>query len=180
MTPVPDFPLPLTARTLRDESGLAPRGTVLEADMDRARNAGAHVLFVEEHRAADGHRSLFATDPMGRRYTAALEGGSSGDDGGASLAHALNRLRQLAGGPIAVYPHGKLCAVLRAIAPTPDIDIRWLAYLTPAPVIDARLRRSRDVSPHLHRLEAESLHILREAAAEGRRSARRPAARRDR
>jgi sulfate adenylyltransferase subunit 2 len=87
----------------------------------------------------------------------------------ATIQQALADLQHHIGKPIAVLPHGALVAHLRNTPSTADIQLCPQAY---RPVLPAGLSLNGNVkpdlapSPHLKRLEAESIHILREAVAE--------------
>jgi sulfate adenylyltransferase subunit 2 len=109
-----------------------------------------------------------------------------------TIINALAQLQQHIGKDIAVFPHGELAGLLRNVASPPanndaasanngaapasndaapagmphGVTLLLQAY---QPVLNLRPRRKAQgigVSPHLKRLEAESIHIIREAVAE--------------
>jgi sulfate adenylyltransferase subunit 2 len=158
----PSHPPTLTASKLTDEFGWAPRQLVLTARIDAAARAQRRVLFVQLATVDSAGSALVADDPSGTRTVIDLDGAPETQDWTA----VLRRLNQAIAQPITVFPHGAVCAYLRGLSGRGDLDVDWLAYVSPPPAIDAHTRRSGPVSAHLHRLEAESIHIIREAVAE--------------
>ena len=154
----------LTPGQLRDDAGQQPTLTVLQSQIEIARASRHLVLFSQLQQTVNGDWMLHANDARGARYWTTL----GTDPGVPQVGHALMALQMHAGKPIAVFPHGDLVAVARQVPSSPNIHISLLAYpcapgasLPPAqtPVLSAP-------SPHLKRLEAESIFILREALAE--------------
>jgi sulfate adenylyltransferase subunit 2 len=83
------------------------------------------------------------------------------------IRNALTALQQHIDKVIAVFPHGALVSYMRDMQPVEHVATFPQAY---APVLPPHLKAigvpKRDISPHLKRLEAESIHIIREAVAE--------------
>ncbi len=181
------LPAELGAETLRDEHGRAPRTLVLNWALEKVRSQRKRILFVQLANLPNGRSCLHANDPRGARFWVPLSLATPGNDavpgkvGAAKRANqaetveapdpdtilnALAQLQQHIGKDIAVFPHGPLVGLLRsAIAPS-GITLIPQAY---QPVLNLRPRRKAQgigVSPHLKRLEAESIHIIREAVAE--------------
>ncbi|HEX4598920.1 MAG TPA: sulfate adenylyltransferase subunit CysD [Burkholderiaceae bacterium] len=156
------LPPELGAGNLLDEHGDAPTPRVLEWDLDRARRKRDLVLFAQLQRLSDGRECLHANDAQGARFWVPL-----GDAGTThAVERALRTLRDHLARALAVFVHGRLTALVRGAPVDSDIDIRLLSY--PA-VLDlaAKSAPAESVdSPRLRRLEAESIHILREAVAE--------------
>jgi sulfate adenylyltransferase subunit 2 len=86
-----------------------------------------------------------------------------------TIQQALTDLQRHIGKPIAVFPHGMLVECLRQIPNTTDIQVCPQAYRPVLPLglsLTGNRKRDPPPSPHLKRLEAESIHIIREAVAE--------------
>jgi len=85
------------------------------------------------------------------------------------IQRALADLQRHIGKPIAVFPHGPLVANLRHTPSTTGIQLCPQAYRPVLPAglsLNGNTKPNQSPSPHLKRLEAESIHILREAVAE--------------
>jgi sulfate adenylyltransferase subunit 2 len=160
------LPPELGADSLRDELGRTPNRLVLDWALARARSQRKLVVFVQLGTLPDGRGCLHANDARGARYWLPL----AGPRDAAGLRAALGQLQQHIGKPVAVFPHGELVAFWREAESTPDIAFVPQAYrpTLPADLGQAHTTRARTLSPHLKRLEAESIHILREAVAEAR------------
>ena len=159
------LPEELHAHTLRDERGRAPVPAVLAMDMARSRARRKRVLFVQLATTPDGQIFLHANDARGARYWLAL--GRDAVDA-AQLGSALLRLQQHLHKELVVFPSGRLTGMLRRLSPPSGVELGLLAY--PALLDDGNrgipAGQARPLTPHLRRLEAESLQIIREAVAE--------------
>jgi sulfate adenylyltransferase subunit 2 len=156
----------LDVDALRDEFDRPPRTLVLRDAVARARAKRILVLFAQLHTDDHAQTWLHANDARGGRHWIALPAGT--EPAAAALA-ALRQLQLALGKPVAVFAHGALVGLLRRAAPIDGVALQPEAY---APVLcepEPRPRRARSRSAHLHRLEAESIHILREAVAEAER-----------
>jgi sulfate adenylyltransferase subunit 2 len=161
------LPAELSAQTLEDENGRKPIAAVLEQDLLSARRKRKLVLFAQLHALPGGRECLHANDARGARYWIPID---QTPLDAAGLALALDQLHSHIGKPVAVFPHGRLTALCRKAkqgsAALPSVSL--LAY---PPVLDlssqvSRASSARTPTPHLKRLEAESIHIIREAVAE--------------
>jgi sulfate adenylyltransferase subunit 2 len=162
------LPQELTPELLLDERERAPNQLVLEWAIEQARKRRDRVLFVQLHplpgKVKNGQPCLHANDARGARFWVPM---ASLND--AAIKQALADLQHHIGKPIAVVPHGMLVGHLRHTLSTSEIQLCPQAY---RPVLPAGLSLGGNVkpdlapSPHLKRLEAESIHILREAVAE--------------
>ena len=161
------LPAELQVDTLRDEFEREPRMLVLHDAVARARAKRQLVLFAQTHTDASGQPWLHANDARGGRHWVAWP--TATDPAGAAAA-ALQRLQQALRKPIAVFPHGALVGLLRALPRSDSIALQPQAY---APVLVERRPAPRPApargGAHLRRLEAESIEILREAVAEAER-----------
>lgn len=162
------LPAELTEEALQDEHGRAPNRLVLAWAMEQARKRRDRVLFVQLSPLPSGKPCLHANDARGARFWVPLKNVES-----EAIRTALTLLQQHIGKPVAVFPHGALVALMRNAAEIPDIHLCPQAY---QPVLPNNLKlhgfdelhgqSAAKLSPHLKRLEAESIHIIREAVAE--------------
>ncbi|MBN9424543.1 MAG: sulfate adenylyltransferase small subunit [Candidatus Accumulibacter sp. 66-26] len=160
------LPKELTQTDLLDEGDHPPNRLVLDWAIDQARKRRDRVLFAQLSPLPGGQPCLHANDARGARFWVPLD---SAEDRAAQ--QALADLRQHIGKPIAVFPHGALVGQLRDVVSTPDIQLCPHAYRPVLPrglTLTGNTRPELAASPHLKRLEAESIHILREAVAEAR------------
>ena len=157
-------PQELTPDWLLDERDRSPNRLVLDWAIEQARKRRDRVLFVQLSPLPGGQPCLHANDARGARFWVPLANLND-----AAIQQALADLQRHIGKPIAVFPHGALVAHLRHMNSTADIHLCPQAY---RPVLPAGLSLSGNAkpdlapSPHLKRLEAESIHIIREAVAE--------------
>ena len=155
------LPAELNAERLEDELGRPAKKLVLDWALEKARNKRKLALFVQPYAPPGGTLCLHANDARGARYWVPLHGAT---DATTALT-ALQRLQQHIGKQVAVFPHGQLVKWLRTVSSTPDVSLTPNAYL---PVLNLRQDASPRLTPtpHLKRLEAESIHIIREGVAE--------------
>lgn len=162
------LPQELTPDLLLDERDRSPNRLVLDWAIEQARKRRDRVLFVQLHPLPSGSNPgqpcLHSNDARGARFWVPLV-----NLNGAAIQQGLADLQRHIGKPIAVFPHGALVAHLRHTSSTTDIQLCSQAY---RPVLPAGLSLNGNAkpdlapSPHLKRLEAESIHIIREAVAE--------------
>lgn len=162
------LPTELTENTLFDEHGRAPNHVVLAWAIEQARKRRDRVLFVQLSPLPSGKPCLHANDARGARLWVPLAGITW-----EAIRNAYLELQQHIGKPITVFPHGSLVASMREADDTPGVHFCVQAY---RPVLSTNLKFHRfdsippkatfELSPHLKRLEAESIHIIREAVAE--------------
>ena len=153
------LPAELSDDEIRDEQGLTPIPQVMAAELAEVRANRHLVLFAQLHDLPGKQACLHANDARGARYwvpLAALDRQSI-DAAFISLQHHLNK-------PLAIVPHGELSRWCRQSLS--QIHFCLLGYPN---VLDLSaqshpLRHATAI--HLARLEAESIHILREAVAE--------------
>jgi len=160
-------PPALDAGRLLDAEGFPPIRLVLDWALARARRRRQEILFVQVHPMPGGSdhaeaACLLADDVRGARIQVPLGRGPD------AVMEALAMLRQRAARPIAVFAHGALVDLLRDRSLPAGVHFFPYAYravLPPAaPAVSRALRPA--VPPHLRHLEAESIHVLREAVAE--------------
>lgn len=162
------LPAELTEEALQDEHGRAPNRIVLAWAMEQARKRRDRVLFVQLSPLPSGKPCLHANDARGARFWVPLA-----NVAWETVRTACVALQEHIGKPVAVFPHGSLVASMRNADEMPDIHCCVQVY---QPVLPPHLKLHRfdsmpaeavsELSPHLKRLEAESIHIIREAVAE--------------
>nr|WP_246264377.1 sulfate adenylyltransferase subunit CysD [Aromatoleum toluvorans] len=159
------LPQELTESQLLDELDRPPNRLVLDWAIEQARKRRDRVLFVQLHPLPDGKPCLHANDARGARFWIPLAAADA-----AHVRQALGELQRHIGKPIAVFPHGTLVGQLRDM---PDIELIGTCPQAYRPILKTQANQDADrgrtgVSLHLKRLEAESIHIIREAVAEAR------------
>jgi sulfate adenylyltransferase subunit 2 len=159
------LPPEVTQASLRDELGRTAHPLVLDWAIGRARSQRKLVVFAQLASLPDGRDCLHLNDGRGARYWLPLEGPRDAS----SLRKALGRLQEHIGKPLAVFPHGELVSIWRDAVSDGSITFTPQAYRPALPAdMETSSRGRRASSPHLRRLEAESIHILREAVADAR------------
>lgn len=159
------LPPELTAETLSDELDRRPTPSVLAWDIEKARTKRKLVLFAQLRHTADGQDVLHVNDARGARYW--LPFGTSTVDA-QQLKNALQRLQAHIAKAIVIFPSGRLVGIFRQTKSPASVELGLLSYMA---VLDSESRGSaagahKKLTPHLKRLEAESLQIMREAVAE--------------
>lgn len=158
------LPHSLASSDLLDEFDRQPNRLVLDWAIAQAKKRRHRLLFVQLNPLPSGCPCLHANDAREARFWIPLK-----SDDASSIRAAIIALQKHIGKPIAVFPHGPLVGLLRGIAEPPDIHICPQAY---QPVLPTGLKlhgthqAKLPLSPHLKQLEAESIHMFREAVAE--------------
>ncbi|MDF0605853.1 sulfate adenylyltransferase subunit CysD [Neisseriaceae bacterium TC5R-5] len=158
------LPVELTEVQLVDEWGQAPNCLVLNWAIEQARKRRDRVLFIQLSPLPNGKPCLHANDARGARFWVPLACADA-----IHIDQALIQLQQHLGKPIAVFPHGTLLEYLRGRQNAGQITSCLQAY-QPVSVQTREQsgtpKQASLLSRHLKRLEAESIHIIREAVAE--------------
>ncbi|MET3244408.1 sulfate adenylyltransferase subunit 2 [Burkholderia sp. OAS925] len=156
------LPRELNAQTLVDELGRPAIALVTNWVIERARSKRRLLLFSQLASLPGGRPCLHANDARGGRYWVPLPG----DADARMVRNALAQLQQHLGRDLTVLASGQLVGLLRNMPSIPSIEFVPQAY-SPILIEPADDGASRGlISPHLKRLENESIHILREAIAE--------------
>ncbi len=157
------LPTELGVSNLIDEHGRPAIGLVTNWVVDRARSKRRLILFSQLAPLPGGRPCLHANDARGGRYWVPM---TTSPDAQA-VQHALAQLQQHLGRDMTILASGQLVGLLRHMPAMPSIEFMPQAYppVLQAPDDDGGSAR-RGISPHLKRLESESIHILREAIAE--------------
>jgi sulfate adenylyltransferase subunit 2 len=150
------LPKELSFINLKDDLGHPPLFSVLEWEMEKARRKRILVLFVQLSTLATGKLCLHANDARGARYWIPYMG---------SLENAIIELQAYFNKNLLLIPHGNIISKLREIRPVERVSIPLLAYLLPIKIRNEGIKK-KVANPHLDKLEAESIHIIREAIAE--------------
>ena len=159
------LPPELTAAALRDDHDRKPTQLVIDWEVETARAKRKLVLFAQLHPLPGGQECLHANDARGGRYWVPMAAAASPR----SVSTALQQLQRHVGKDVAVFPHGRLVPIALQLASMPQTSISLLGYPS---ALDLRTQLHQQQNsgtsstPHLKRLEAESIHILREAVAE--------------
>jgi sulfate adenylyltransferase subunit 2 len=158
------WPEAVTADSLRDHQDRPLNPLLLQRLSVDARRKRQHLLFAQEWPLPNGQPCLHVNDARGARYWYPLA--KVRDDAGSELAMALAALGKLHPRGVIVLPHGSLARYRKVSASL----IPWALY--PSDVIDPLRPKTHTVMRSetyaesvLVELEAESLHILREALA---------------
>lgn len=159
------LPEALVSEMLLDELGRKPIPPVLNWEIEQARSKRKLLLFAQLSQFSSGQVCLHANDARGARYWIPLEVESAT---AAQLSNALTRLQCHVANDIVIFPHGMLAGLCRKMPAVPHVSLAMLSYpsLLDFEPQQRAARASRTATPHLRRLEAESMHIIREAVAE--------------
>jgi sulfate adenylyltransferase subunit 2 len=155
------FPNELNEDSLVDELSRPANRVVLSWSAEKARSQRKLVLFVQLFPLPTGQPCLHANDARGGHYWLPLSSATETE----SLLQGLRKLQQHIAKDIAVFPHGSLVGLLRDVQSIEHITLKPSAYL---PILNLSTPNTQrgSTTPHLKRLEAESIHIIREAVAE--------------
>lgn len=161
------WPQALQANELKDERGYGLKQKVLDQVLDGARKRRERVLFVQLHDLPNGQPCLHANDARGARLWIPLAAEQD-----ALVIEALQQLQAHIDKPLALFGQGNMARILRNLPPSELLCSYPQVYV---PVVREELKQQlaqgsnatrTGLSPHLRRLEAESIHIIREAVAE--------------
>ena len=158
------LPDELTDKWLRDELGRTANTVVLNWAVEKARSQRKLVLMIQLFPLPNGQECLHANDARGARYWLPMSE-TNQELSTVKILEGLQQLQQHIGKDIAVFPHGQLVGLLRNTRSIQLVTLNPSAYLPTLDLPKTSLQRSA-TTPHLRRLEAESIHIIREAVAE--------------
>jgi len=169
------IPSNLNLSDIVDENGLPPKRQVLASLEQEAKRKRTVSLILQEHQTETGLRVLFLNDKRGGRHWVYLKA----DDDMAELVQALEALADERN--VLLWPLGPVTTKLRNLQTFIDsnqlitsngkkIKFSLAAYEDPIEVFEwdkepIHHLESKHLS-HLDRLEAESIHILREVVAQ--------------
>jgi sulfate adenylyltransferase subunit 2 len=166
------LPTELKPQMLVDELDRKPITSVLEHQLESARQARKLVLFLQLHTFQNGTLSLHANDARGARYWVPFSQSVQNQNDSSTLTaatlSALRLLRQFLNKDLALFPTQSLTKTCRALASESHLEFCLQSYRK---ILDLHKQTTsttqpRNLSTQLKRLEAESIHIIREAVAE--------------
>lgn len=155
----------LSGSMLIDESGRSVNSLVLDHKISRARSKRSLVLFFQLHTLPNGVQCLHANDARSARYWVPLDSKSLGESKAFAVQQALVLIQQYLGKELLVFSTGELTEIFRDLDYGPHIEFPDSVYRPVLNITSVKTERLT-LSPHLKRLEAESIHIIREAVAE--------------
>lgn len=156
------LPPALNSRRLTDEYGRGAGQLIVDFEIEKARRKRSLVLFAELGSLPSGTMCLYANDSRGARYWVPLVGNQADLT---TVEKALQILKSGIGKTLAIFPHGMLVAYCRDIKDKEAFGLHLLSF-RPAMQVNLPKRAPENRIPHLQRLEAESIHIIREAFTE--------------
>jgi sulfate adenylyltransferase subunit 2 len=159
------LPPSLNIESIRDELDRLPNYVVLNWAMRKARSMRKLVLFAQLYSLPNGRKCLHGEDSRGGRYWVPLTEKATDVSETTQIMDAILRLQHHIGKEIAVFPSGELVRVLRPLVSVKGVSFYPSAYIQVVDLPKLPSQRS-NVALHLKRLEAESIHIIREAVAE--------------
>ncbi|MBL6715463.1 MAG: sulfate adenylyltransferase subunit CysD [Pseudomonadales bacterium] len=152
---------PLTAEVIEDERGRPASQLVLGALRERAQRRRDRVLFACLRQGPAGEAVLVLNDGRGARFWMAQAAPATQ----AWVVACLSDFRAHFAKSLLVVPHGALVGLLRTAEATAGVELALSAHAPvlqfPEPAVDRPAP-----TPHLQALEAEAIHIIREAVAQ--------------
>ena len=158
------FPNELNEELLEDELSRPANKVVLGWAVEKARSQRKLVLFIQLFPLPTGQTCLHANDARGGRYWLPLSTTGQAPTT-EDILEGLRKLQQHVDKDIAVFPHGSLVGLLRDARSMEHVTLVPSSYPAVLNLPAPNLQRGT-TTPHLRRLEAESIHIIREAVAE--------------
>lgn len=157
------FPQELSVNSISDITGKKPTPSVLKWQIEEARKKRKLVLFVQMGQLPNGRVCLHANDARGARYWIPFSEKPLTVE---ELRQSLSMLQTHLEKPIALFPHGQIIDLIEKTTSTEYITCCMLGY-PPKPFVHQDFTNiTKNHNPHLEKLEAESIHIIREAVAE--------------
>jgi sulfate adenylyltransferase subunit 2 len=156
----------LSLDQIQDEEGQSANTVLLQWVVEKARQKRKLVLFTYWHQGISDQPSLQAHDARGARYWLPLQPGLSLEQLCAKdLEQSLKQLQAFIGKDIFIIAHGDMVKQLRQLSPINGVQWCINVYPSKLELVQTSLARTQ-LTPHLQRLEAESIFIIREALAE--------------
>lgn len=161
------FPPALDGDSLSDEAGRKPIGIVVDSQIEQAGALRRLVLFAQINSLYGVGAVLHCNDAHGGRSWTGL-GADTPDT--ASICAGFARIQRLIGKSLMVFPSGEIVRYLRQAQAPEGVRFSLTGYPPVLPddmmLFAGKSATARETTPHLKRLEAESIHIIREAVAE--------------
>lgn len=162
------LPPELVPAMLTDEFDRPANGLLLGWALKKARAQRKLVLFAQLFDLPSGQPCLHANDALGDRYWLPLDLTAEATVQTTDIVAALNKLRNHFSTDLAVFAHANLVSLLRPVESLHGVELT-LAIHPPFLQLEDQEQPKNSVggmTPHLRHLEAESIHIIREAVAE--------------
>jgi sulfate adenylyltransferase subunit 2 len=160
------FPESINAESLLDELSRQPNKVVFEWALSKARQKRRLVLFVQLYKFPNLQLCIYACDARGAHYWLPMKKEMSESNISKEvLQNALKKLQAFIDKPITVFLHGNLVGVGRSLVLPASIHFPTEIY-QPILQSDNLQNKKTKLTPHLMRLEDESIFIIREAVAE--------------
>jgi sulfate adenylyltransferase subunit 2 len=160
------MPPPLDEVGLADARGRKPIRQIVQQIAEDARARRHLVVFAQLACLPSGRACVHFNDGRGGRYWVPLTEAATEP----VVLNAFEELQRHIGKPITVFPHGELVSLVGSIVSNSEVRVAALGYppdlRVSHPGEEAVAQGSRTRTSHLARLEAESIHIIREAVAE--------------
>lgn len=151
---------------IQDEQNQPANTVLLNWAIEKARQQRKLVLFTYWHKHDTGQLSLQAHDARGARYWLPLIPDSSLEQlSEKDLEQSLQQLQAFIDRDIFIIAHGAMVKQLRQLSTISGAHWCINAYPSKLELIQTSSART-PLTPHLQRLEAESIFIIREALAE--------------
>jgi len=161
------LPPALKAEDIHDDAEQAANQLVLRWQLEQARQKRRLILFAQLHQAPGSCLCLHANDArQGRYWVPVLQAEANRAPTPEETLTALRRLQQDIGKPVTLVPHGPLVSAMRDLPSSTELQLAVNAHAPRLNLAAQGLNTERSSTPHLKRLEAESIHIIREAVAE--------------
>jgi sulfate adenylyltransferase subunit 2 len=162
------LPDELSIEHLKNEQGQNPNRLLINWTLIQAKSRRDRILFLQLGYLPNDKHCLHANDSRGARFWLPINSLST-----ATLIDGISKLQRHIGKPVSIFLHGPLTGYLKDFPSIPNITHYPYNYPTHFNSLpETALQRShppelkKHISPHLKRLEAESIFILREAVAE--------------
>lgn len=154
------WPNELTPPLLADEFGRSLNSIVLNSELEIARSKRKLVLFAQIHQDLEGCYFLHVNNAKGGRSWVAIKEEPNDNN----ILEAFNQLQEFFDKQLQIFPHGALTKFFRNNAELQKIN-DLLAYRESLDLPNKN-KINLTLPPHLAKLEAESIHIIREAVAQ--------------
>jgi sulfate adenylyltransferase subunit 2 len=157
------LPQELKAEMLLDELGRSANQVLLDWEIQKARSQRKLVLFLQQFPLPTGEMCLHGNDARGGRYWLPLDSHVLSSD---VILAALRGLRKHIAKDIVLFPHGELVGLLRDVQSIEGVFVKPSVFPPILKLLSAPSSHKLGAMFHLKHLEAESIHIIREAVAE--------------
>jgi sulfate adenylyltransferase subunit 2 len=160
------FPAPSNPENLLDELSRRPNQVVFNWALSNARQKRRLVLFVQVYKLPNLQFCIYASDARASHYWLPMKKEMSESNiSRETLQDALEKIQVFIDKPITVFLHGELVRLGRNLHLPTSINFPVQIYQPVLEFVDVHSKKTK-LTPHLKRLEDESIFIIREAVAE--------------